>query len=129
MSKLWLAAAAALATSTALQAQHGPPELRYEAVPNFFRLPQDVYFGEVAGIAVNSKKHVFVFSRGGVTGPAYGAAAAQLFEFDEHGAFIREIGKGLYAFSFAHTVRVDRHDDIWVTDKGSDMVVRLDPAG
>jgi len=129
MLKPWLAAAAALVLATTLEAQRAPVEIRYEAVPNFFQLPPDVYFGEVAGIAVNSQKHIFVFSRGGTTGPAYGAAAAQLFEFDEHGAFIREIGKGLYALSFAHTVRIDRHDDIWITDKGSDMVVRFDPAG
>ena len=26
-------------------------------------------------------------------------------------------------------VRVDAHDNIWVTDKGSDMVISFDPAG
>ncbi|HEX5419529.1 MAG TPA: peptidyl-alpha-hydroxyglycine alpha-amidating lyase family protein, partial [Gammaproteobacteria bacterium] len=31
--------------------------------------------------------------------------------------------------SFAHQVRVDRHDNIWVADKGSDVVVRFDPQG
>ena len=28
-----------------------------------------------------------------------------------------------------HRLPIDRHDDIWITDKGSDMVVRFDPAG
>ena len=67
-----------------------------------------MYFGEVAGIAVNSQKHVFVLSRGNTSGPAYGAAAAQLLEFDQQGKFIREIGKNLYAWAYSHTVRVDR---------------------
>ena len=129
MSKRWVAAAAALVASTAVQAQRNPPEIPYESVPNFFQLPDDIHFGEVAGIAVNSQQHIFVLSRGNTSGPAYGAAAAQLLEFDQHGAFIREIGKNLYAWAYSHTVRVDRHDDIWVTDKGSDMVVRFDPAG
>ena len=86
-----------------------------------------MYFGEVTGVAVNSKGHVFVFSRGNTTGPAYAAAAAQLLEFDPNGKFIREIGKNLYAWSFAHAVRVDKHDNIWVIDKGSDMVVSSIP--
>jgi hypothetical protein len=53
------------------------PVIRYESVPNAVRLPQNVYFGEVAGVAVNSKKHVFVFSRGNTNGPAFGASTAR----------------------------------------------------
>jgi hypothetical protein len=125
---LW-AATAGLAASLAARAQQMPPEIQYDSVPDFFKLPENTYFGEVAGIAVNSKKHIFVLSRGNTTGPAYGAAATQLLEFDQNGRFVREIGKNLYSWAFAHTVRVDRHDDIWVSDKGSDMVIRFDPAG
>jgi len=125
---LW-AATAGLAASLAAHAQTTPPEIPFDSVADFFKLPENTYFGEVAGIAVNSQKHVFVLSRGNTTGPAYGAAATQLLEFDQDGKLVREIGKNLYAWSFAHTVRIDRHDDIWVADKGSDMVVRFDPAG
>src|SRR6185312_5883382 len=67
--------------------------------------------------------------RGNTSGPAYGAAATQLLEFDADGRFVREIGKHLYAWSFGHTVRIDPQDNIWVTDKGSDMVVRFNPQG
>ena len=88
-----------------------------------------MYFGEVSGVALNSKGHVFVLSRGNTSGPAYGAAATQLLEFGPDGRFIREIGRHLYAWSFAHTVKVDRHDNIWVTDKGSDMVIKFTPEG
>ncbi|HEX5419675.1 MAG TPA: 6-bladed beta-propeller, partial [Gammaproteobacteria bacterium] len=129
MKSAWLAASAALLLSTAVLAQSVPPEIPFDSVPNFFKLPQDVYFGEVTGIAVNSKGHIFVLSRGNTTGPAYGAAAAQLLEFDPDGNFVREIGHHLYAWSFGHQVRVDRHDNIWVADKGSDVVVRFDPEG
>jgi hypothetical protein len=103
------------------------PNIPFDSVPNPLKLPKDTYFGEVAGIATNSKGHVFAFSRGGTVGPAYGAAAAQLFEFDQDGNFVREIGKNLYAWSFAHAVRVDKDDHIWAVDKGSDMVVEFDP--
>ena len=116
--------------AASLFAQQSPvPEIRYRSVPDFLKLPPDLYFGEVAGVAVNSKGHVFVFSRGNTTGPAYGASAAQLLEFGADGKFVREIGHNLYAWSYAHTVKVDREDNIWVTDKGSDMVIKFNPEG
>jgi hypothetical protein len=118
-----------LLASLPCAAQTQPPEIPFESVPDFLHLPADLYFGEVAGIAVNSKGHVFVLSRGNTTGPAYGAAAAQLLEFGADGKFVREIGRNLYAWSYAHAVRVDRDDNIWVADKGSDVVVRFDPQG
>lgn len=105
------------------------PEISYESVPNFLQLPPDLYFGEVAGVAVNSRGHIFVFSRGNSTGPAYGATASQLLEFARDGKFIREIGKNLYAWSYAHAVRVDKQDNIWAIDKGSDMIVEFNPQG
>ena len=70
-----------------------------------------------------------MFSRGNTTGPAYAASAAQLLEFGPDGKYIREIGHNLYAWSYAHSVRVDKQDNIWVTDKGSDMVIRFNPEG
>ena len=105
------------------------PEIPYRSVAGFLKLPADIYLGEVAGVAVNSKGHIFVFSRGSTTGPAYGASAAQLLEFDTDGKFLREIGHNLYAWSFAHSVKIDRDDNIWVADKGSDMVIKFDPQG
>jgi DNA-binding beta-propeller fold protein YncE len=115
-------------------AQQGPatatvPEIPFRSVADFLKLPPDLYFGEVAGVAVNSKGHVFVFSRGNTTGAAYGASAAQLLEFGADGRFLREIGHNLYAWSYAHTVKIDPEDNIWVTDKGSDMVIKFNPAG
>jgi DNA-binding beta-propeller fold protein YncE len=112
-----------------VMAQQAPPEIAFDSIPDPLKLPTDLYFGEMTGVAVNSKGHVFAFSRGNTTGPAYAAAAAQLLEFGADGKFIREIGKNLYAWSFAHAVRIDKDDNIWVVDKGSDMVIRFNPAG
>src|SRR5207245_4100543 len=111
-------------------AQQNVPEIPYDSFPYFPTLPPGMNFGEVPGVAVNSKGHIFVFTRSNsATGPAYGAAAAQLLEFGLKGEFLREIGKGLYAWSFAHTVRIDKDDNIWAVDKGSDMIIKFNQAG
>jgi hypothetical protein len=118
----------ALLTSSVF-AQQTVPEIKFDSVPNPLKLPADIHFGEVSGVAVNSKGHVFVFSRGNSTGPAYGATASQLLEFGPDGRYLREIGKNLYAWSYAHAVRVDKDDNIWAIDKGSDMIIRFNPEG
>ena len=97
------------------------PEISYDSVPNFLKLPPGLYLGEGIGVATNSKGHVFVYTRSG--------EASRLFEFDLKGAFVREIGKGLYGFQMAHAVRVDPQDNIWVVDEGTDMVIKFNPDG
>ena len=129
MKSTWLGLFAALFAATVV-AQQTAPEIPFESVPEFFKLPPDMNFGEVSGVAVNSKGHIFVFTRSNsASGPAYAPSAAQLLEFGPKGEFIREIGKGLYAWSFAHSVRTDRDDNIWAIDKGSDMIVKFSEAG
>src|SRR5436305_4009492 len=123
-----LVAALLVAGSGAALAQ-SVPAIPFDSVKDPLQLPNDIYFGEVTGVAVNSKGMVYVLSRGNTSRPAYGAPATQLLEFGADGKFIREIGKNLYAWSFGHTVRIDPRDNIWVTDKGSDMVVKFNPAG
>jgi DNA-binding beta-propeller fold protein YncE len=115
--------------SSPVMAQQAVPEIPFDSIPNPLKFPPDLYLGEATGVAVNSKGHVFVFSRGNTTGPAYAASAAQLLEFGPDGQFIREIGKNLYAWSFGHAVRIDKDDNIWAIDKGSDMIIRFNPEG
>src|SRR6266699_997874 len=103
-----------LALAAPAFAQQTAPEIAFDSVADFPKLPDGMNFGEVPGVAVNSKGHVFVFTRSNSAGgPAYAPAAAQLLEFDQNGAFVGEIGKGNYAWSFAHTVRIDKDDNIW----------------
>jgi DNA-binding beta-propeller fold protein YncE len=124
--KKYLAAALLFSTSALAQA----PALEFDSVPNYPNLPKGFNFGEVPGVAVNSKGHVFVFTRSNSAGgPAYAPTAAQLLEFDQNGNMVGEIGKGLYAWSFAHSVRIDKDDNIWAIDKGSDMIVKFNPEG
>src|SRR5262249_28692269 len=106
--------------SAAIAQQPAPPEIPFESAPNLLKLPADIYLGEAAGIALNSKGHIFVFTRSGHT---------RLLEFDRDGKFLREIGKDLYGFDFAHVVRIDKDDNIWCVDEGSNMVIKFSPEG
>jgi hypothetical protein len=111
-------------------AQQSVPEIQFDSVPDFLNLPPGMNFGEVPGVAINSKHDIFVFTRSNSAGgPAFGPAAAQLLEFGPTGEYIGEIGKGLYAWSEAHSVRIDKDDNIWAIDKGSDMIIKFNPAG
>jgi hypothetical protein len=85
--------------------------------------------GEAVGVAKNSKGNLFVFTRSGNLGPARGATASQLFEFDQNLKFVKQWGQDNYAASFAHNVRVDKYDNVWMTDEGSNMVVKFTPQG
>jgi hypothetical protein len=96
------------------------PEIAFESVPNLLKLPTGMYLGEAMGVATNSKGHIFVFTR---------SANTRLFEFDQNGAYVRELGEGNYGFEFAHSVRVDPQDNIWAVDEGTNMVIKFNPAG
>jgi DNA-binding beta-propeller fold protein YncE len=93
------------------------PELPYRVVPNFFKFPKEMVPGEASGVAVNSKGHIFLFQR---TKP-------MLAEYDAKGNFIQSIGEGL--FSHPHGLRIDADDNLWTTDDGSHLVLKLDSGG
>lgn len=119
-----------LLLATTAFAQQAVPEIPFDANIHFFKLPTDLNLGEASGVAVNSKGDIAIYSRSNsANGPAYGATASQVLLFDKTGKFIREVGKGLYAWSYAHTVRFDKDDNLWAVDKGSDMIVRFNPEG
>ena len=51
-----------------------------------------------------------------------------LWEFEPGGKFVKEWGPRNYAASFAHSVRVDKNDNVWQVDEGSGMVVNTSSA-
>ena len=109
------------ATSSVLAQTPDAPRISYESVPDFIKMPAGLYMGEALGVATNSQGDFYVFTRSG--------EATRLFQFSEDGTFMREIGYGLYGFVFAHAVRVDADDNVWVVDEGSDMVIKFNPEG
>ena len=114
---LILAALFSTASILRCRAAEPIPKLNYEAVSDFFQLPAGEHFVEVAGVAVDSKGHIYVFHRG----------KHPLMEFDANGKYLRSIADDL--FVSAHTVRVDAEDNIWTTDVGAHVVLKLSPDG
>lgn len=104
-------------TNPALMEPQKAPEMDYAAVADPLPLPAGVTMGASASVAFDSKGHLYVLNRG----------PQALFEFDENGKYIRSFGEGL--FRRTHGLRVDREGNIWVTDVGAHIVVKLNPQG
>src|SRR5947199_6948197 len=127
--------AATLLAAFPAAAQNAIPEIAFDSAANPLTLPDDIYLGEVGGVATNSKGDIFVYTRTGHPTVSLGGARAfahggsRLFQFDRTGKFVREIGKGIYGFMFAQKVRIDPQDNIWVVDEMAGYVMKLDPAG
>src|ERR1700674_5777699 len=96
------------------------PEINYDGNADFLTLPANTHLGEVGGVATNSKGHVFVYTRTGNPVATLGGsrtfyqAGSRLFEFDQNGKFVKEIGQGVYGLNFAQQLRIDPQDNIWV---------------
>ena len=98
-------------------------------------MPDNIYLGEVAGCGDEFKGHLFVYTRTGSENATLGTnrvfvrTGSRLFEFDQTGKYVREIGQNVYGFVFANSVKIDTQDNIWVVDIGSNMVIKFDPEG
>jgi DNA-binding beta-propeller fold protein YncE len=121
---------AALAGSSALAAaqQQGwyPHEgglLRYRVNIRFGQEPESMpegwAFGRVSAVACDSAGRVFVFHRGNKADP--------LIVFDAKGKYLRSWGKGI--FGSPHGLRVDKSNNIWVTDTVTHQVMKFTNEG
>jgi hypothetical protein len=140
MNRLSLVLAASLlgvlpAAAQPAATQAAAPEIAFDSVANALTLPDDIYLGEIGGVATNSKGDIFVYTRTGHPTLSIGSArgfvhgGSRLFQFDRNGKFVREIGKDSYAFVFAQMVRIDPQDNIWTVDQMTNSVIKFDPEG
>src|ERR1043166_8192634 len=113
-----VAALSSLSAPSSAAAQQSVPEIPFDANVDFFKVPTTLPWGEVAGVAMDSRRHFYVYVRTGAVTTLHGQVAAALYQFGPDGAYLREIGKGLYGFALAHTVRVDRDGNLWIADEG-----------
>ena len=129
-----LISTAALAGFPAI-AQNAAPDIQFNSAPNPLTMPDDIYLGEVGGVATNAQGDIFVYTRTGQPTVSLGGSRAfahggsRLFHFDRNGRYVGEIGKDSYGFMFANQVRIDPQNNIWVVDQMSSMVIEFDPTG
>ncbi len=112
-------ALAQVGSGPAAKARATTPEIPYDAVIPY-KMPPGLYMGEGIGVATNSKGHLFIHTRSG---------ESRTFEFDAAGNFIKEFGKDSYGYGFAHSVRVDKDDNVWTVDEGPNIVQKFAPDG
>src|SRR3981081_1526536 len=78
------------------------PGIKFDSAHNLLNMPERTKYGEVPGVATNSKGHIFVYTRTGVPYATMGSSrtfthgGSRLFEFDQTGKYVREIGQGIY---------------------------------
>src|SRR5438477_6042677 len=127
--------ASTLLAALANAAQNAVPEIAFDSAANPLTLPDDIYLGEVGGVAANSKGDIFVYTRTGHPTVSLGGSRAfahggsRLFQFDRTGKFVRELGQNSYGLMFAQQVRIDPQDNLWIVDQMSGYVMKLDSAG
>lgn len=93
------------------------PELDYVLAPTAVALPAGVTMGATASVAFDARGHLYVLTRG----------ATAFFEFDQGGAFVRSFGDKM--FTRSHGLRIDGDGNLWATDVGAHVVVKLNPQG
>ena len=89
-------------------------DIRFGLEPD--TMPDGWHFGRVSAVATDSNNHVFVFQRGDVADP--------LVVFDSEGNYLRSFGRELN-FANEHGLRIDRYDNVWVTDNRAHTVMKL----
>jgi DNA-binding beta-propeller fold protein YncE len=128
-------AAAVLALGGSPVAQTSVQELAFDTNADLLRTPADIHVGEVGGVGANSKGQIFVYTR---TGHPYATlgdnrtfyrGGSRLFQFDQNGKFVRELGQDVYGFNAAYGLRVDPQDNVWTIDIGANQVVKFDTDG
>ena len=111
---LLAALAIALPDATTLRAA----DATYRLVENWAHLPDGTKWAMMTAVDIDSHGTVYVLQRG---------VPAQVMAFDPGGKLLRSWGYG--TFPSAHGLRVDRQDNVWVTDRGWHQVLKYSPEG
>ena len=92
--------------------------IRFGEEPND-TMPDGWKFGRVSSVATDSENNVYVFQRGKKADP--------LIVFSHDGKYLRSWGRGLFANP--HGLRIDKDDNVWITDNGDHQVMKFTKTG
>jgi hypothetical protein len=96
---------------------YGVHRFEFEVIQGWEQLPGGWSFVEVAGVAVDSQDHVYVFNRG----------EHPVIVFDKEGKFLNAWGEGVFASP--HGIFIDKDDQLHLTDDADHTVRVFDTAG
>ena len=99
------------------QGRKAAARVDFQASADFVKLPAGMTLGACSAVAVNSKGEIFLFHRG----------KQPIVVLDANGEYLRSFGEG--EIITAHGLRIDRDDNVWVTDIGGHRILRFDPSG
>src|SRR3954471_22386228 len=75
------AALASFAASSSAAAKQAVPEIQFDANVNYLKFPETLPWGEVAGVALDARRHLFAYVRTGAINALHEQVAASLYEF------------------------------------------------
>jgi DNA-binding beta-propeller fold protein YncE len=98
--------------------------MKYRVNIRFGEEPEDTMpdgwkFGRVSSVATDSDGNVYVFQRGKKADP--------LIVFSHEGKYLRSWGRGM--FGNPHAIRVDKANNVWITDNGDHQVMKFTREG
>src|ERR1019366_3958648 len=97
--------------------------LLYRATPRFGLEPESMpagwTFGRVSAVAADSAGNLYAFQRGKTADP--------LIVFDPKGKYMRSWGRGM--FGTPHSLRIDSADNVWITDRLKDQIIKFTKQG
>jgi sugar lactone lactonase YvrE len=116
----YLALLTLLCTGVSLSAQEMPkvkaPQIPYQLVPDYLKIPKGMFMAEAVGVAINSQGHIFTLNRGN----------HPLMEFMPDGSFVASYGEDSPVFHVPHSIRFDSEDNLWYVGAADNLVVKLD---
>ncbi|MDA1193532.1 MAG: peptidyl-alpha-hydroxyglycine alpha-amidating lyase family protein, partial [Candidatus Poribacteria bacterium] len=95
----------------------GSAPYAYDLAEGWGSLPPGASLTQIPAVACDSQDRVYVFSR----------SDHPLMVFDRDGAFLHEWDPS--HFEDSHGIFIDRHDNVWLTDRGTHLVYKFDPTG
>jgi peptidylamidoglycolate lyase len=113
------------------RAQTSPTSEPYSVVHGWPQLPDGFVLGQVSGVAVDSHNHVFAFHRAEnswATDKTRVIASATVLCFDgASGKLLFSWGQN--RFLEPHGLRIDRDDNVWLTDRALQQVFKFSHDG
>ena len=113
---------------------------RYEPVPGWAKIPHGLWMREATAVAVDSADRVYVFNRGNMPMLVFdpdGNLVDQWGNETPHAGMTtitdpygvsRQVWEGV-RFPWAHAVRTDPNDDLWLVDVHTHLLTKADRSG